>query len=35
VHAPVAFEGELACVLFAVARGGIEILDRRKSAPPG
>jgi anti-sigma factor ChrR (cupin superfamily) len=27
VHAPVAFEGEIACVLFAVARGGVELLE--------
>jgi anti-sigma factor ChrR (cupin superfamily) len=30
VHAPVALPGELPCVLFAVARGGIELLDRRR-----
>ena len=27
IHAPVALDGELACVLFAVARGGIELLE--------
>ena len=35
IHAPVALEDELPCVLFAVARGGIELFDRRKSAPAG
>lgn len=29
IHAPVGLDGDLPCVLFAMARGGIEILDRR------
>jgi anti-sigma factor ChrR (cupin superfamily) len=32
VHAPVAFDGDEACVLFALAHSGIEILDR--AGPP-
>lgn len=34
VHAPVAFDGDEACVLFAMAHGGIEILDRLGRAGP-
>ncbi len=26
IHAPIAFEGSVPCVLFAVARGGIELI---------
>jgi anti-sigma factor ChrR (cupin superfamily) len=27
IHAPVAFDGPLPCILFAIAHGGIEVLD--------